>query len=128
MAKTRRSARGSRRLSRHSSKKRNQQYIVSGIAFVAIGKTHEALSPGLLIQHHDNGFYTVFVPTVPTPTVGNIYLVPEDKVFIVDVPFLDMVQFITKWGQSSPALLEAIRQIKPTKNNLKVALLEDEET
>ena len=99
-----------------------------GIAFVAIGKTHEALSPGLLIQHHENGFYTVFVPTVPTPTVGNIYLVPEDKVFIVDVPFLDMVRFITKWGQSSPALLEAIRQIKPTNNNLKVSLLEDEET
>ena len=88
-----------------------------GIAFVAIGKTHEALSPGLLIQHHENGFYTVFVPTVPTPTVGNIYLVPGDKVFIIDVPFLHMVQFITKWGQSSPALLEAIEQIKPAKNN-----------
>ncbi|MGK7898868.1 MAG: DUF502 domain-containing protein [Xenococcus sp. (in: cyanobacteria)] len=86
------------------------------IAFVAVGEVHEALSPGFLIEHHDNGFYTVFVPTVPTPTVGNIYLIPEDKVFIVDVPFLDMVKFITKWGQSSPALIAAINQLQPTKN------------
>lgn len=84
------------------------------IAFVAVGKVNEALSPGFLIEHHDNGFYTVFVPTVPTPTVGNIYLIPEDKVFIVDVPFLDMVKFITKWGQSSPALIAAINQVQPT--------------
>ena len=82
------------------------------VAFVAVGEIHEALSPGFLIEHHENGFYTVFVPAVPTPTVGGIFLVAEDKVFIVDVPLLDMVKFITKWGESSPALLEAIKQIE----------------
>ena len=86
------------------------------VAFVALGEVYEALSPGFLVEHHDNGFYTVFVPTVPTPTVGNIYLIPEDKVFIIDVPFLDMVKFITKWGQTSPALIAAINQVQPTKN------------
>ena len=95
------------------------------IAFVAVGEVHEALSPGFLIEHHENGFYTVFVPTVPTPTVGNIYLIPEDKVFIVDVPFLDMVKFITKWGQSSPALLAAINQVQPTKANPVLSPSED---
>ena len=95
------------------------------IAFVAVGEVHEALSPGFLIEHHENGFYTVFIPTVPTPTVGNIYLVQEDKVFIVDVPFLDMVKFITKWGQSSPALLAAINQIQPTNNQVKLSSSEN---
>ena len=95
------------------------------IAFVAVGEVHEALSPGFLVEHHDNGFYTVFVPTVPTPTVGNIYLIPENKVFIVDVPFLDMVKFITKWGQSSPALLAAIKQLQPANNNELLSPLED---
>ena len=95
------------------------------IAFVAVGKVDEALSPGFLVEHHDNGFYTVFVPTVPTPTVGNIYLIPEDKVFIIDVPFLDMVKFITKWGQSSPALIAAINQVQPTKNKAILSPLED---
>ena len=95
------------------------------LAFIAIGETHEALSPGFLIEQHENGFYTVFVPTVPTPTVGNVYLIPEDKVFLVNVPLLDMVKFITKWGQSSPALLEAIEQIKPTKNSSVLPSSED---
>ena len=98
------------------------------MAFVAVGKINEALSPGILIEHHDNGFYTVFVPTVPTPTVGNIYLIPEDKVFIVDVPFLDMVKFITKWGQSSPALLKAISQIRPTQDKSIILPSEESET
>ncbi len=35
--------------------------------------------------------YLNFVSRVPTPTVGNIYLVPKNKVFIIDVPFLDMM-------------------------------------
>lgn len=95
------------------------------IAFVAVGEVHEALSPGFLVEHHDNGFYTVFVPTVPTPTVGNIYLIPEDKVFIVDVPFLDMVKFITKWGQSSPALITAINQVQLTKKQVTISPTEN---
>lgn len=98
------------------------------IAFVAVGEIQEALSPGFLIEHHDNGFYTVFVPTVPTPTVGNMYLIPEDKVFIVDVPFFDMVKFITKWGQSSPALLKAISQIQPTTDKSILYSSEERET
>ncbi|MGB5711643.1 MAG: hypothetical protein WBM44_12145, partial [Waterburya sp.] len=98
------------------------------VAFVAVGEINEALSPGFLIEHHENGFYTVFVPAVPTPTVGAIYLVSEDKVFIVDVPFLDMVKFITKWGKSSPALLEAIGKIQLTKNNSVLPSSEDSQT
>jgi hypothetical protein len=48
---------------------------------------------------------------VPTPTVGSIYIVPEQRLFIVDVPFLDMVKFISKWGESTPAMREAIARL-----------------
>lgn len=95
------------------------------LAFVAVGDINEALSPSFLIERHDNGFYTAFVPTVPTPTAGSIYLVPEDKVFIVDVPLLDMVKYITRWGDASPALLESIKQIQPGNNNTLLASSED---
>jgi uncharacterized membrane protein len=81
------------------------------VAFVALGETHESLSPALLIQKHSNGYYTAFVPAVPSPTVGAVYLVNEDKIFHVDVPILDMMKFITRWGEASPALLEAIANI-----------------
>ncbi|MGK7883402.1 MAG: hypothetical protein AB4057_02105 [Crocosphaera sp.] len=85
--------------------------------FVALGESYESLSPGFLIEKHDNGMHTVFVPTVPTPTVGNLYLVPSDRVFIVDVPLLDMVKFISKWGEASPQLSEAIKQINTEINS-----------
>lgn len=88
-----------------------------GTGFVALGETNQSLSPAFLIEHYDNGYYTVFVPTVPTPTVGNLYLVPENRVFPVNVPFLDMVKFITRWGEGSTELLDAIAQIKTTKLN-----------
>ena len=61
--------------------------------------------------------HTVFVPTVPTPTVGNLYLVPSERVYIVDVPLLDMVKFISKWGEASPQLSEAIKQINTEVNS-----------
>ena len=81
------------------------------VAFVALGEKHESLSPALLIEKHSNGYYTAFVPAVPSPTIGAVYLVHENKVFQVDVPILDMMKFITRWGEASPTLLEAIANI-----------------
>lgn len=81
------------------------------VAFVALGEKHESLSPALLIEKHSNGYYTAFVPAVPSPTVGAVYLVREDKVFHVDVPILDMMKFISRWGEASPLLLDAIANI-----------------
>lgn len=87
------------------------------VAFVALGETYQALTPALLIEKHDNGYYTIFFPSVPSPTIGNLYIVPEDRVFPVNVPFLDMVKFISRWGEASPALLEAIQHIEKTKSS-----------
>lgn len=86
-----------------------------GVGFVALGETNQSLAPAFLIQQHENGNYTIFVPTVPTPTVGNIYIVPNDRVFPIDIAFLDMVKFITRWGEGSPKLLEAIAHIQRNK-------------
>ena len=88
------------------------------VGFVALGEPNQSLSPAFFIDHHDNGYYTVFVPTVPTPTVGNLYVVHGNRVFPIDVPFLDMVKFITRWGEGSPELREAIKNIKVPQNNL----------
>lgn len=85
--------------------------------FVALGETNQSLSPAFLIEQHDDGSYTVFVPTVPTPTVGNLYLVPENRVFPLNIPFLDLVKFITRWGESSPQLLDAIKELRASKLN-----------
>ncbi len=81
-------------------------------AFVALGDSTEALSPGFLMEKHENATCTVFVPAVPTPTVGSIYIVPNHRIYPVNVPVTDMVKFISRWGEASPALLAAIQQIE----------------
>lgn len=70
------------------------------------------MSPGFLIEKHANETSTVFVPAVPTPTVGAIYIVPNQRIHPVDVPLTDMVKFISRWGEASPNLLAAIEKIK----------------
>lgn len=96
---------------------RMEQMDSYDVAFVALGETYQALAPAFLIQKHENGYYTIFMPAVPTPTVGNIYIIPEDRVFPVNVPLLDMVKFISHWGEASPQLLEAIQDIHNLKSS-----------
>jgi uncharacterized membrane protein len=81
------------------------------VAFVELVENQRSLSPAIVLEKHDGGTYSIFVPIVPTPTVGSIYIVPEQRLFIVDVPFLDMVKFISKWGESTPAMREAIARL-----------------
>ena len=81
------------------------------VAFVELAESQRSLSPAIVLEKHAGGTYTIFVPIVPTPTVGSIYIVPEQRLFIVDVPFLDMVKFISKWGESTPAMREAIARL-----------------
>ncbi|MGK7946102.1 MAG: DUF502 domain-containing protein [Microcystaceae cyanobacterium] len=87
------------------------------VAFVALGNNSESLSPAFLIEKHENEMHTVFVPTVPTPTVGNLYVVPDHRIFPVDVPLLDMVKFISKWGETSPQLGQSIKQLSTDSSN-----------
>jgi len=81
------------------------------VAFVELVENQRSLSPAIVLEKHDCGTYTIFVPIVPTPTVGSIYIVQEQRLFIVDVPFLDMVKFISKWGESTPAMRDAIAKL-----------------
>ena len=37
------------------------------------------LAPAFLIEEHDNGFSTVFMPSVPTPMAGAIFIMPSDS-------------------------------------------------
>jgi len=51
--------------------------------------------------------YTVFVPTGPNPTSGNIYHLPESCVNIVDVSVESAMKSIVSCGSGSSPLLES---------------------
>lgn len=66
------------------------------------------LTPAFLIETHECGRSTVFVPSVPTPMAGSILIIPSDRVHPVDVPVPTMMKCISKWGSGSSEILAAM--------------------
>ncbi len=75
----------------------------------ALVEIEEALVPAFIVEEHQDGRYTVFVPSAPTPAVGAIYIMTRDRVHLVDVPFLKAVKCVTSWGIGSAELVRAMR-------------------
>jgi uncharacterized membrane protein len=57
------------------------------------------------MERHDNGAYTVFVPSAPTPAAGAIYYLHEDRIKFLDVPVSSAVACVTRLGLGSRDLL-----------------------
>ena len=76
---------------------------------VALVEIEDALVPAFIVEEHDDGAYTVFVPSVPTPAAGAIYILPRERVHHVDIPFAKAAAVITKWGAGARDLRAAMR-------------------
>jgi uncharacterized membrane protein len=61
----------------------------------------EAWAVGFIVEEPEAGQYTVFVPISPTPTVGQVYLLPESRVKKIEAKFVDVVNSLTQWGLGS---------------------------
>jgi uncharacterized membrane protein len=59
-----------------------------------------------ITQEHQNGSYTVFVPTGPNPTSGNIYHLDKKQVSIVDIPYEQAMKAIIACGIDSKNVFE----------------------
>jgi uncharacterized membrane protein len=75
---------------------------------VALVEIEDALVPGFIVEEHADGKFTVFVPSVPTPAAGSVYILEPARVHLVDVPFTKAVGVISKWGAGSRDLLAAM--------------------
>lgn len=75
---------------------------------VALVEIEEALVPAFIVETHADGRYTVFVPSVPTPAAGAIYILTPERVHLVDVPFTTAVSVISRWGTGCRELLAAL--------------------
>jgi uncharacterized membrane protein len=78
-------------------------------AFVEI---EEALVPAFIIEEFEDGRYTVFVPSIPTPFAGAVYILDRKRVHPLDVPFTDALRTISKWGSGSKDMVAAMDKIK----------------
>jgi uncharacterized membrane protein len=78
----------------------------------ALAEIEEALVPAFIIEALDDGRFTVFVPSVPTPLAGSIYILTSDRVHPLNVPFTQAIKTISRWGSGSKELLAAMEKIQ----------------
>lgn len=83
------------------------------VVAVALGGLDESLSIGFLIDRQPGVGYVVFIPSVPTPASGDLFIVGEDKVFPLDLPFMKAVRFYSQWGTGSGEVMQAMAQRGP---------------
>jgi uncharacterized membrane protein len=76
----------------------------------ALVEIEEALVPAFIIEVLDDGRLTVFVPSVPTPLAGAVYVLRPERVHILDVPFTQAIRSISRWGSGSRDLVAAMRK------------------
>ena len=76
----------------------------------ALVEIEDALVPGFIIEELDDGRMTVFVPSVPTPLAGAVYVVDRRRVHVLDVPFTQAVSAISRWGAGSSELVAAMER------------------
>jgi uncharacterized membrane protein len=76
----------------------------------ALAEIEEALVPAFIVEELDDGLFTVFVPSVPTPLAGAIYILTAARVHPVDVPFTQAIKAITRWGSGSRELVAAMQE------------------
>jgi uncharacterized membrane protein len=60
---------------------------------------------GFVMEENENDSMTVFVPAVPTMTVGSLHVVDRERVTILEAGSMDVTNCISQWGIGSKKIL-----------------------
>jgi hypothetical protein len=67
----------------------------------------ETRALGLIVEEHEDGNFTVFIPLSPMATIGQVFLLPSTRVQKLEAKFVDVVNSLTQWGMESKKLLQS---------------------
>jgi len=76
----------------------------------ALAEIEDALVPAFIIEEVADGRFTVFVPSIPTPFAGAIYILKADRVHPLNIPFTQAIKAISQWGSGSKDLVAAMEK------------------
>ncbi|MBI4844393.1 MAG: DUF502 domain-containing protein [Nitrospirae bacterium] len=79
----------------------------SSVALVRVFDS-DTLFYAFITDTHPDGSYTVFIPTAPNPTSGNICHVKKENVYILNVPVEQAMRSVISCGAGSTPLIEAM--------------------
>jgi uncharacterized membrane protein len=78
----------------------------------ALAEIEEALVPAFIIEELDDGRFTVFVPSVPTPFAGAVYILSPDRVHPLNIPLTRAIKAVSRWGSGCKDLVAAMEQMR----------------
>ena len=78
----------------------------------ALVEIEDALVPAFIIEEVSDDRFTVFVPSVPTPLAGAVYILVRERVHPLDVSFTQAISSISRWGSGSKELVAAMAEGK----------------
>jgi uncharacterized membrane protein len=70
----------------------------------------DALVPAFIVEEFGDDRLTVFVPSIPTPFAGAVYILSRERVHLVDIPFTQAIKSISRWGSGSGEMVAAMRK------------------
>lgn len=73
---------------------------------------NETMVTGFVTDKHENGYYTVFVPTGPNPTSGNIYHLKPEYVMLTNASTEETMRSIISCGAGSKPLINSLLKQK----------------
>lgn len=76
----------------------------------ALVEIEEALVPAFIIEEFEDGRYTIFVPSIPTPFAGAVYVLDGTRVHPVDVPFTEALKVVSRWGSGAKELVAVMEK------------------
>ncbi len=82
-----------------------KRFPFSSVAMVRLYHS-ETLTTGFVMNIHDSGYQTVFIPTGPNPTSGMIFHVLNKDVFPINVDVQETMRVIFNCGGGSNRLLD----------------------
>jgi uncharacterized membrane protein len=78
----------------------------------AFAEIEEALVPAFIIEEFEDGRYTVFVPSVPTPFAGSVYILEGKRVHPLEIPLTQALRVISMWGSGAKDLVTSAEKTR----------------
>ena len=64
---------------------------------------------GFVMEKHESGVLTVFVPSTPALTVGSVHLVEPGRITYLDTSTMELANCLSQWGIGSARALRGAR-------------------
>ncbi|HEY1907867.1 MAG TPA: DUF502 domain-containing protein [Myxococcaceae bacterium] len=76
---------------------------------LALVEMEEGLVVGVVVERHDVGWVTVFIPSTPAPASGAVFLFPAHRLHPVDTHFRVGLKATARYGRGAGALLAGLK-------------------